>query len=393
MLYKNLLLVILVLTSVVSVSTLAKGDFDKDLSPLNAAFALQHTDNYNPLALDSLSATGIKAELQGNLVTVSESIWLQGDYELGQHKFSLEDSEVEMQDSFQNIRLGIDSRFFFASKWSVDLATSYHKQDELLGTGLSRLRMNVTNQDSYTATGFSAELNYGSELSTRMLKLGARRIERDYESNNEYADSFDLSQSVYDILFNYRVSDFTRLIAFAELRELKYDSATDLDSSISKAMLGVHWKASGKSSLSAQIGMYQRSYDELDSSSGATWEIGAEYYMREDVIFQLNSSQASVAGDSELSTDTVERLLNVELSYLYSDVWRYGLQGHLIQSQYSEPTNDRTADQSNVAGFVELTLLSNQTLRLQVQSESLEDKQRSIDFSQNRIDLSWYYEL
>lgn len=393
MLYRILTISLLTAASLYPALVRANGDFDRAASPLQAEVSLIYLDNYNPLSVADVSATGVMAAVNGKLVTTSESIWLQADYAISHQQYNLNDSLVTMDDSFQSAHLGLSSRLFFASKWSVDVNTKLQKQDELLGTGLSRVRSNVTIADSYDQANMGLHFNYGSELSKRSLRFGLSVQDRDYASNNEYSDLFDLTQNVLDLLLGYRISEDTRVIALFEHRKLDYDIADSLDSTLSKVLLGVEWQASGKSAISAKVGMYQHRYNAQEDSSGATWELGAEFFPRGDFSIALDSAQLSIAGDSELSTDTVERNFAVTLTYLYSDVWHYGLKALTRQSQYQEPENDRTADQNEVSIFANLRLLDYQGITLRLMSETLDDEQRNIDYKQNRIDLSWHYDF
>lgn len=393
MLYRKFICFQLLVASFYPVLAEASGDFDKTAKPLQVEASLAYMDNYNPLSEADVSATGAKVVVNGRLVTRSESIWLQADYAVNHQQYNLNDSTLGMEDSFQSAHLDLKSRIFFATKWSVDVNAKLQQHDELLGTGLSRVRPNVTVSDSYDQSIIGVHYNYGSELSERSFRFGMSVQDQDYASNNEYSDLFDLTQNVIDLVFGYRVSEDTRIIALFEHRELDYDIANSLDSTLSKVLLGFEWQASGKSMVSAKLGMYQHRYDSQQDSSGATWELGADFFPTENFSIALDSAQLSIAGDSELSTDTVERNFATTFTYFYSDVWEFGLQARIRESQYQEPENDRTSDQNEVSIFAKITLMEHQVIKLKLMSETLDDEQRSIDYKQNRIDLSWHYDF
>lgn len=393
MLYRKFIFFQISVASFYPVLAEGSSDFDKTAKPLQLEASLVYMDNYNPLSVADLSAKGAKVGFSGKLVTTSESIWLQADYSANHQQYNLDDSTTVMEESFQSAHLDLKSRLFIANKWSVDVNAKIQKHDELLGTGLSRIRPNVTVSDSYQRSVLGLHFNYGSEISKRSFRFGFRSQDQDYASHNIYSDLFDLTQNIFDLGFGYRVSEDTRIVAVFEHRELDYDIANSLDSTLSKVLLGVEWQASGKSEVSAKLGMYQHRYDTKPDNSGATWELGAVFFPREDFSIALDSTQLSIAGDSELSTDTIERDIAVTLTYFYSDVWRYGFKAQTRQSQYQEPENDRTADQNQVSVFANLTWLEHQRVTLSLLSETLDDELRNIDYKQNRIDLSWQYDF
>lgn len=368
-------------------------DFNKDASPLEVSLSLEANDNFNPLTVDEVSALGYQVGAKGSLVNHSEGIWFQADYAASGTSYNLDNQPnlPAMDESFNDYDLGIKTRLFISPKWFFDVGIKQNQYDEKFATGLSRSRKNIRNADRVTLTNISSAMTYGSDTDSRYITLSVENAKTNYDPINEYSDLFDLSQDIVKLEVGFSISQVTKLLASMEYRDLDYTISDNLDSQILRALAGISWQPAGKSRLHLLVGYYQHRFDNIDNNNGLTWELGADYFPRDDFSISLDSSRRSTAGDSETATDTVVVTTQSRMTYRYSERWWIGANLMARSIDYEEPTGARTADDFTTGAFLQLRFRDYHSLTLSVDNQSVEDADRAIDYQQNRIDLIWQY--
>lgn len=368
--------------------------YDKGVSPLTLSLGAGFTDNYNALLEPDLESSALLLQANGSLVSKNEARWLQANYSAGTSQFQLSDNEFEQEDSYNNLDFGVNSRFFVATRWSVDLNVRYSNVDERIGSGISKFRTGIAQNDSVSIGQGSVSLTYGADRSYRSIRLTLLKSDRDYDSNNPYSDFFDLEQDVAILYSNFRISDQTQLIGSVEYRASTLEQSPQLDSNHVQVLAGIQWVPSGSTKLLALIGGYQRRSDNRDTTSGVNWEVALEYSPRTDWLFNFSSKRQSTTGqNNELSFDTIDEQHSAKIIYFFSDQWQFGLTSTIRTLDYQELMQDVTSDEVSIGLSSQLSISDHNKVTLSLGSNDLEDQNRSVDYSQNSVSIAWQYEF
>lgn len=368
--------------------------YDKSKSPFVFSLGATYTDNYNALLEPDLKASSLTATIKGNLVTKQEEHWFEAKYLALTNQFQLSDNQIEQDDGYATFDIGLNNRLFVANRWSIDFNVRYTDFDEQIGTGISRFRQDIAQNDSATISQGSVSVTYGADRTYRSIQLTYVKSVRDYDNVNAYSDFFDLEQDVASLYSNFRISDQTQLIALLEYRTLTYEFAPSLDSDYYRFLTGAEWLPGGKSKVLALIGAYQRRYDIIDDTSGVNWELAIDYFPREDLLISLGSERRSTSGvNNELSVDTIEEEHVAEVLYFYSEQWRFGIGATLRVLEYQEFLQEGNSDDLTIGLSSQVNLSDHSIVNVFIGTNTLEDENRNVDFRQNSVSLAWQYEF
>ncbi|TRY32066.1 hypothetical protein [Aliiglaciecola sp. M165] len=368
--------------------------YDKTKSPFVLSLGAIYTDNYNALLEPDLKASSLTATVKGNLVTKQEEHWFEGKYLALTNQYNLSDNQIEQEDGFSTFDLGVNNRLFFDKRWSLDVNLRYTSFDEQIGTGISRFRSGIAQNDAASIAQGSLSVTYGADRTYRSIQFTIVKSARDYDNVNAYSDFFDLEQDVASLYSNFRISDQTQLIALLEYRSLTYEFAPALDSDYYRFLTGAEWLPGGKSKVLALIGAYQRRYDVIENTSGVNWELAIDYFPREDLLISFGSQRRSTSGvNNELSVDTIEEEHIAEFLYFYSEQWRFGIAATLRVLEYQELQQEANSDDFMIGISSQVNLSDHSVINFSIGTNTLKDQNRNVDFRQNSVNLAWQYEF
>jgi len=366
---------------------------DKDASPFESNLTGYTTDNFNPTLDTSHRASLLGLSAQGKLVTIKNALTLQVNYSADYQKAKLDSDSLTNNKSFLSTDLGVLARLYLQKEWYVDTAINYSKKDQLLGTGISKLRKNIISADQQTQTNALVGITYGGETSSRSISLTYSQTDTNYANINNYSSLFSFTQQALIANIKFKLSSATDFILLIEHQQDDYDAITRDDSTMQRIMAGMNWQPSGSSKITALIGKYQRTPDVADKTSGLTWQFSYQYSPRDDFKVQLSSTQSSIAGESEISTDSVKQQWQLQTDYFYNSLWHYGFNGVSSQTDYKEALGKRTFDEKFVKLFTRYQFRKYNNVQFYIGYRSAKESTNIIDYQQNEVGLSWHYKF
>ncbi|GAC15797.1 hypothetical protein GLIP_3180 [Aliiglaciecola lipolytica E3] len=367
--------------------------FDKSVSPLQINLAAGYSDNYNALLESDIQASSIVAAVNGSIVSKQQNYWFEANYLAATNMFQLSDTEIPQDDQYNAFDLNVNNRFFLSSHWSIDLNARVKQADERIGTGISKFRANIAQKDSVNITQGAMKLTFGAEPRYRSIQLNLVKSKRNYDDVHSYSNLFDQNTDLASLYSNFTISDQTQLIGLLEYRKTDNPQLPSADSTNYRALAGAAWKFSGKTKVMALVGAYQRKGKSNADTSGLNWELKAEFYPRQDVLFNLSSQRnATVADNNEQSIDTLVSQHELELLYFYSEQWRFGAKSQLRTLDYEQETLSSGSDELNTQLLCQLILSEQNQIHFTIGFQSLEDQSRNVDYTQNTVKVAWQYE-
>lgn len=362
--------------------------------------SLSYLDNYHPRLENDISAISLSAGLRGKLVMMKDAVWVQTSYEANTKKFELRDNTSELDTQFSQYNLGLLSRFFVAKKLYVDVSGSHNYEDVYLGTGIAKFQEATNLADSYTLDKISTALVYGSDTnkygkysSDRLVRLQISHSDQDYENKNPYSDLYDLVRNRINLDVRYRLSELTQFETVMEVEELDFASETRPDNTLYRMLVGFEWRGTGKSRFEALIGGYRRTYEVAVDRTGFLAEIEAEYVPHEDIFIKVRTAQRTIVGVAEDVLDTLVKSANFDVFYRYREHIGVGILGVLIQTEYEQLKENRNTEEIELGVNTRISLLDHSSINLSLVRGSLEDNFYQLDYTQNKVELSWQYDF
>jgi len=363
---------------------------DKKASPLELDVSGYTTDNFNPTLDNGRRASLVGLSAQGKLVNINDVLSLQAKYAANYQEAKLDSTTLTKTKNFLSTELGLLARAYLQKEWYVDAGINYAKKDELLGTGISKLRKNVTSADQQTNTTAFAGITYGSDTANRNISLTYTQSNIEYANINNYSSLFSFTQQTLAANVKFKLSSATHFIFFVEHQQDNYDAISRDDSAMQRIMAGMDWQPSGSSTITALVGKYQRSPDLADKTSGLTWQLSYQYNPRDDFKMQLSSTQSSIAGESESSTNSVKQQWQLQADYFYNSLWNYGVNVLSSQTEYKESLGKRTFDETFVKLFMNYQHRKYSGAQLYIGHRSAKESTNIIDYQQNEVGISWH---
>lgn len=353
--------------------------------------ALVATDNINPVVDAQESALGWQLNANGQLVNLNKALQLKLSYQAQLNQWQQQPIAVLVDNSFLQADIAAHGRVFLRNNWQLNGSAGYKHEDQMPGNGLSRLRQNVIATDTRRYSHAELGVSYGKDTSARRVTVNYHQGLVRYSDNNDYSQEFELDQATINAELAFRLSTATNLIFTAEHQQDDYLSASRSDSDKIKLLAGFEWDYSGLTRIRALAGAYKRKIDHQADNNGSAWQLAVHYRPRKDTGIRIESSQDSIAGESELATDSRMRRLLLELTYQYSELWQWGVLLSASETRYSEPQSVRFLDESLARLWVNLALQQHNHFRLAVQHRDNKLSNGSLDFQQAQIMASWHY--
>lgn len=366
-----------------------------EASPLELSASANYTDDLNPTDNVDNKAYGLSLSAQGKLVAKGQGSWFMADYAANLEKFKVsEDSDMFSDDQdFNDYRIKLLGRFFFADAWHLDTQIQHRTDTQRYGKGISQLRNNVFDTDRLSENSAAFTLVYGNDTSSRFVSLKLFALEQSYNNNNDYAAQFDMESQGAELDLAFRQSSVSSLLLKLEGKKEDYDSILRDDSNVYRALIGADWQPTGVSKLKVLLGMYWREFDTQESNSGLSWSFDYINKPTESWSVALSSSRLSQASNSELTSDSVRQDLGLNIDYIYSSQWGFGTYYSFAQTEYEEPLGVRELEENKGGVSISLGLKKHSKVKLSLGTDSVSSSDGLIDYRQNEARLSWQLTL
>ncbi|WP_088328876.1 hypothetical protein [Lacimicrobium sp. SS2-24] len=366
-------------------------EYDKNTDKLVLSNALLATDNINPLKSEDKSALGWQLDAHGALVALGEGQQYKLLYGATLNQWQQQPASLLQDNSFFQGEIAAHGRWHLSQAWQLNGSAGYQHTDQMPGTGLSRLREDIVATDSRKYSDAQLGLSYGHDASARRLSLNYHHGAVRYSGDNAYLDEFELDQTTLTGTIAFRLSAATRFILELENQQDDYLAVTRFDSDKNKVLAGIEWDYSGLTRIKALVGAYKRETEQRPDTDGSAWQLSLNYRPREDTGIRIESSQDSVAGDSELASDSRMRSLLLELTYRYSQLWQWGLLLNTSETRFEEAVQVRFLDEKLARVWVALALQQQHQFRLSLQYKDNQLSDNTVDYQQSQIMASWQY--
>jgi hypothetical protein len=359
--------------------------------------SVQYFDNYHPRLSDDMSASALSAGINGKLVSMHESVWLQATYSGAYTQFKLDENEFALDDQFSQYNIEVLSRLFMGNKWYLDLQGTLLNVDYLLGTGIAKFRPATMTGDSVSSNEIKASVVYGgssnsdSRASSRFLKFAFSHLNQDFADNNPYSNLFDLTRDSAEIGLNFRLSDITQFKTSFQFEKIDFVDDSQLDNDVYRMLLGFEWQGTGQTHLKLLVGGYKRVYESTSDRQGFLAELDAEYAPLNYLTIALNGSQSTTTGEIESALDTVTKSASFAIKYNYKEHIRFIVNAHISNTQFEQIDEQRTSDESALGFVSEVSVYAHSTISFTLQRESLEYQFLDLDYVQNKVELSCRY--
>lgn len=257
-------------------------------------------------------------------------------------------------DDYVDQTVSADYEYTPTSKIKLGIETEYYRGHDPRGTGGAEGTGVVQNSfDRYHHYKIDANASYGAKSSKGQFEIDMGHIAKDYDNNFSATAVRDREDLYGSARLYYRVMPKTQMVLEARVAEYHYDQdaagTASLDSTTSRALVGVKWDTTYKTTGTAQAGYIQKNFDSSGRVDGQdfTWELGVEWKPKSYSTFNLDTSrdltESSGAGDFT-STDSITLSWNHEWSKKVSTKLNFS---------YSEDSfdQDTTGRSDNKLGF------------------------------------------
>lgn len=367
---------------------------NKNAPILDVSVSGIYTDNLNPTMVSEQSATGFIIAPKGQLVLGGHASQFLVDYSASLQRYKLRE-DYEMGDSNENFydyRIKLLSRIFLTQAWHLDTQVQYFSQQQKYGTGISQLRTGVFESDQLKQLSGAVSLVYGNDTTSRFISFKVFGHEDSYQDNNDYSNLFNTTNSGAELNLAFRQSTATKyLLRMSGLRE-DYDSEFREDSDVYRAMLGISWRPSGKTSLEVLLGRYWRD-NETSSNAGLSWTVNYLMEPSSNWNVAFNSARFSDASQSELTTDSVTQYFEFSAEYYFSEQWRFGVAMNMENTEFNLGSLTTELDERGGNVNISLILKDHSWIKLAVGRLDKNSSDNFIDYSQIEARLTWQLEL
>ena len=227
-------------------------------------------------------------------------------YELKSHKkrFFVDSQLTSMTYEGSGVDDYVDLRFQSGYEYTptkrtfVGIFGEYFKSHDDRGTGQSEgVGALVTTPDKWHHYLVEVNGRYGTERAKGRGELDIGYVSKEYDNHRTRTFVRDRDDTYANARFYYRIMPKTSLLLEGRWTDFDYDQdavgVPTLDSDLYRALAGVTWKSTYKTTGTATIGYIQKDFDAGQrSDDGAfTWEVGVEWRPKAFSIFTLNTSR------------------------------------------------------------------------------------------------------
>lgn len=368
-------------------------NIDKEVSPLEVSVGVVSSDSLNPLISESTDAYGYVVDAKGKLVVVNESTWWQVDYQGTYEDYKLEDEALAFDESqdFYAYNVRILARNYVSESLTVDVQGGHEQKQQKYGEGITRFRDDVLSVDTLTRNFIESTLVYGRDPKSTAISATFRWQDDQYDDANEYARLFEFSQMGVQFEGRYALSGATRFLARLSARQDDYVDPERVDNDVYRALVGIDWTISGKSSMSFLVGGFQRESADENNRSGFSWDARYQYTPTERSVLTLSSKRISAVSEVEFSSDSVDVIHAMDWQYIVNDIWDFGLRLNWLDKDLENQDTTRTIEQFDLEFDVGFSLSAFQKIVVGVLRKDVSSSDNTIDYTQNEVNIRWSY--
>jgi len=295
-------------------------------------------------------------------------------------------------DDYVDQTVSADYEFTPTSKIKLGLDTEYYRGHDPRGTGGAEGTGVVQNSfDRYHHYQVDANGSYGAESSKAQFEIDMGHIAKTYDNNASATAVRDREDTYASSRLYYRVMPKTQMVVEGRVAEYHYDidatGTASLDSTTTRALVGVKWDTTYKTTGTAQIGYIQKNFDSTARVDGQdfTWELGVEYKPRSYSTFNLDTSrdfsETSGAGNFT-STDTV----SLSWKHDWSEKISTNLNMSYSEDSFDQDTTGRSDEKLNVGASVDYEIRRWLKLGAGYTYDERDSTINSFDYERNQVE-------
>ncbi len=278
------------------------------------------------------------------------------------------------------------------SKITLGIEAEYYRGHDSRGTGGAEGTGIVQNSfDRYHHYKIDANASYGAKSSKGQFEIDMGHIAKDYDNNASATAVRDREDLYGSSRLYYRVMPKTQMVIEGRVAEYHYDQdavgTASLDSTTSRALVGVKWDTTFKTTGTAQIGYIQKNFDSSSRVDGQdlTWEVGVEWKPKTYSTFSLNTSrdfsETSGAGNFT-STDNITASWKHEWSKKIST----NLNMSYSESSFDQDTTGRADDVFGMGASVDYEMRRWLSLGAGYTYDERDSTLTSFDYKRNQVE-------
>ena len=218
---------------------------------------------------------------------------LRADYRLS--GATHEDSHA---DDYVDHRARLRYQYTPTSRVSVGLNSEYLASQDQRGTGAAEGSGAIqTRPDEWHHMRLGAGFAYGARAARGRLEADVSLTNKDYENNRNITAVRDRRDMAASGRFYYRLLPKTALLLEARTTRYSYDqtapNTASLDGATSRALLGLTWRGTFKTTGTARIGYIRKDFDASARRTGeaVSWELGVQWQPRSYSTFSLSTAR------------------------------------------------------------------------------------------------------
>ncbi|MFC1664417.1 outer membrane beta-barrel protein [Pseudomonadota bacterium] len=234
----------------------------------------------------------------------------------------------------------------FTERFDVDLRGNYNTGVEERGASGTPAIQSIEPND-VTTWGLGAQATYGLGDSMFSLGGGAYHSETRYDNNGQKFR--DRDEDTLNGTLNYNIGPRTRTYLVVRNGDIDYvTNASKSDSTQISYSVGVNWRATDITNVSAEIGRLDKKYDDpaVADYSDTTYRaaVGWSGLPRTNVIF--NASRLIEESPEIISNYFVSSLYGVSASYAFTNRFRISGHANKINDDFDDGREDDIEDYS-----------------------------------------------
>jgi polysaccharide biosynthesis protein VpsM len=306
-------------------------------------------------------------------------------FEAATHYSSHNDDYID-----QTIQAGYE--YTPTSKISTGIDFEFFNGHDDRGTGAAEgtgaVQASFDRYEHYKIDGYAA---YGAESSKGQFEADIGHIEKDYKNNIATTAVRDREDHYGSARLYYRVMPKTKMVVEGRVTEYKYESdapgAASLDSTTSRALVGVKWESTYKTTGTAQIGYIQKNFDAGTRADGEdlTWELGVEWKPKSYITFNLDTGRDFEETNGAGNFTTKD---SIDLSYAHEWSSRIStlLTMNYTENSFDQDTTGRSDDLFKIDASVDYELRRWLSLGVGYTYDERDSTISSFDYERNLVE-------
>lgn len=353
-----------------------------DLTPqYEVSISPVFNSNVNPTTSENYHGLGLYLQGKVDHITVSGSHAWQFKY-LGEAN-KLEGDET-VTTAGHSATLG--SAMFLNDKNTVMLSVTGKQEEQAFGTGLSRLRKGLTEQDALDELSTSVSWLYGAETDQRYALISAESRIRRYKDRNNYAQAFDSNWSQMSAEMGFKVSSATHVLTQITYSQDNFVSPFKADSDLSNVLIGVNWLPTGKLAVRALAGKYTRETENQAKSKGTSWLASVDWEPVDYFSVRLHSEKTSTISELDQVTESELTRYRLTSQYKMTEDWLLGLH---VEHKKEDLGTVNSIEQQIKSFDLSRSIHKKSNVSINFADINNQDRLGVFNYSQNKVKLAY----